>query len=158
MPLVSTVHYFWRETPNPIPICLCTMSHEQEETGSKAFWDHLWKKPLRTEIILNVLPRFLGTNDPGWREGGTSQGKAICSINNKQTARGKSAARRTRPCCPFKPQVVHSSLRRIFFLHTLWGEERWTPNASVQRHTRWVVQENHRSCNTLESSQLLVNF
>lgn len=29
MPLVSTVHYFLRETPNPIPIRLGTMSHEQ---------------------------------------------------------------------------------------------------------------------------------
>lgn len=30
---------FLGEKPNPIPICLGTMSHEQKEKGSKVFWD-----------------------------------------------------------------------------------------------------------------------
>lgn len=41
---------FLGEIPNPIPICLGTMTHEQEEKGNKVFWETL-KEAIRTELF-----------------------------------------------------------------------------------------------------------
>lgn len=85
------------ETPNPVPICLGIMSHEQKEKGSEVFWDSHkdWShEAIEPSYFKDTLPISSSIWPRVKQEVQKSQEKDVCnSRNKKDMANGKLMGR-----------------------------------------------------------------
>lgn len=121
---------FLRETPNPIPICFGTMSHEQR-TGAKQF-ETIYERSGKNWIILDTLSRFLVADNPGWEQKVTSQGKGIYSSDSKKDSKGQVCHMKNKPRLS-RPALGSVCYFKKYFLQVLSVRRKdGCKNATVQ--------------------------